>query len=555
MSRAGGRRLRRQRAGDRCRARFDPRAVRDRLPDRSPRSLDMVERAGAWWSSHGNGPQVGFILRRSELAMAEVTPVPVDYAVADTQGAIGYMFVKALRNELTRARPRRGRSSPWSRRSVVDRDDPAFAEPDQADRLVHGRGARQAAGRRSSAGPSSEDAGRGWRRTVPSPVPQRDRRDRTRSGSCWRRAPSWSRPAAAASRWSCEADGDLVGRGGGRRQGPRLGPAGARARRRHAADPHRRAAGGDPLRHARAAVAGHASPWRQARRYIDAGEFGEGSMEPKVAAIADFVEKTPHAVGVIGAAAEIAADPGRHLGHAHRGRRCRPRRSDRCSRQRPADAVLFAVNGTLMRGLKLNPNLVAAGATFVREATTEPAYRLWTINDDHPAMVRVTDGSGVAVAVEVWSVPRAGTAGDPARRARRPVGGQGAPRRRIRRARRHRRTGTRRGPPRDHRLRRMACVRRRAGATVVTVLGRQLLPDAPAGTVPFWRQVLRGCSQCGFQANEVTGVLFVAAAAFYSWRMAIFYVVSVVIATVDRAACSTATGCCSSSGCSGSTPA
>ena len=65
----------------------------------------------------------------------------------------------------------------------------------------------------------------------------------------------------------------------------------------------------------------------------------------------------------------------------------------------------------------------------------------------------------------------------------------------------------------------------------MTVLGRQLLPDAPAGTVPFWRQVLRGCSQCGFQANEVTGVLFVAAAALYSWRMAIFYVVSVVIAT------------------------
>ena len=77
----------------------------------------------------------------------------------------------------------------------------------------------------------------------------------------------------------------------------------------------------------------------------------------------------------------------------------------------PADAVLFAVNGTLMRGLKLNPNLVDAGATFVREATTEPAYRLWTIDDDHPAMVRVTDGSGVAVAVEVWSVPREGLPG------------------------------------------------------------------------------------------------------------------------------------------------
>jgi len=73
--------------------------------------------------------------------------------------------------------------------------------------------------------------------------------------------------------------------------------------------------------------------------------------------------------------------------------------------------VLLAVNGTLMRGLKLNPNMLAAEATFVREAMTEPAYRLWTIKDEHPAMLRVTDGTGVKVAVEVWSVPAAGLAG------------------------------------------------------------------------------------------------------------------------------------------------
>lgn len=72
--------------------------------------------------------------------------------------------------------------------------------------------------------------------------------------------------------------------------------------------------------------------------------------------------------------------------------------------------LLLAVNGTLMRGLKLNPNMTAAKATFVRETKTEPAYRLWTINDEHPAMLRVTDGTGVQVAVEVWSVPAAGLA-------------------------------------------------------------------------------------------------------------------------------------------------
>src|ERR1043166_1963639 len=52
--------------------------------------------------THGNGPQVGYILRRSEIAIAEVPPVPMDYAGADIQGAVGYMFVKALGNEFRR---------------------------------------------------------------------------------------------------------------------------------------------------------------------------------------------------------------------------------------------------------------------------------------------------------------------------------------------------------------------------------------------------------------------------------------------------------------------
>jgi gamma-glutamylcyclotransferase (GGCT)/AIG2-like uncharacterized protein YtfP len=66
--------------------------------------------------------------------------------------------------------------------------------------------------------------------------------------------------------------------------------------------------------------------------------------------------------------------------------------------------VLLAVNGTLMRGLELNPNLVDNGATFVEETTTAAEYRLWTINDVHPAMIR-TPGQGTAVAVEVWELP------------------------------------------------------------------------------------------------------------------------------------------------------
>jgi gamma-glutamylcyclotransferase (GGCT)/AIG2-like uncharacterized protein YtfP len=71
--------------------------------------------------------------------------------------------------------------------------------------------------------------------------------------------------------------------------------------------------------------------------------------------------------------------------------------------------VRLAVNGTLMRGLALNGNLLVAGATFVRETTTGPHYRLWSIDDRHPAMIRVGTG-GTAVAVEVWDVPAAGLA-------------------------------------------------------------------------------------------------------------------------------------------------
>ncbi len=72
-------------------------------------------------------------------------------------------------------------------------------------------------------------------------------------------------------------------------------------------------------------------------------------------------------------------------------------------------AVKLAVNGTLMRGLELNPNMIDAGATFVRETATVPAYRLWSINDRHPAMIRVASG-GVSVTVEVWAVSPDGLA-------------------------------------------------------------------------------------------------------------------------------------------------
>lgn len=131
--------------------------------------VDMVESGWDLVLTHGNGPQVGFILRRSELASAEVSPVPLDYAVGDTQGAIGYMFQKALHNELAQ----RGIHKPVVTivtQTRVSLDDDAFANPSKPIGAFLDEATAQA--RQQQLGWTlMEDAGRGWRRTVPSPAP------------------------------------------------------------------------------------------------------------------------------------------------------------------------------------------------------------------------------------------------------------------------------------------------------------------------------------------------------------------------------------------------
>ncbi|MCW6035356.1 gamma-glutamylcyclotransferase [Spirulina subsalsa FACHB-351] len=69
--------------------------------------------------------------------------------------------------------------------------------------------------------------------------------------------------------------------------------------------------------------------------------------------------------------------------------------------------VAFAVNGTLMRGLELNQNLLEIGATFSQEIHTEPCYKLWSMGDEYPAMQRVKTG-GQKIALELWNVPPSG---------------------------------------------------------------------------------------------------------------------------------------------------
>jgi len=130
----------------------------------------MIEAGWRVVVTHGNGPQVGFILRRSELSIAEVPPVPMDYAGADIQGAVGYMFLKALRNAFKRRRMRREPACVVTQ-TLVDRNDPAFANPTKpiGSHMEEAR-AKQLAEKYHWT--VREDAGRGWRRVVASPRPR-----------------------------------------------------------------------------------------------------------------------------------------------------------------------------------------------------------------------------------------------------------------------------------------------------------------------------------------------------------------------------------------------
>ena len=69
--------------------------------------------------------------------------------------------------------------------------------------------------------------------------------------------------------------------------------------------------------------------------------------------------------------------------------------------------MLLAVNGTLMRGLELNPRMLEAGGVFISETNTAPAYRLWSIQDAYPGMVR-DDRMGSGIAVEIWELSAGG---------------------------------------------------------------------------------------------------------------------------------------------------
>jgi len=142
------------------------------LRDTARHLADMIDAGWNLAIGHGNGPQVGFILRRSEIAhrVEGMHEVPLDVCGADSQGAIGYELQQSLQNELFHRGVRKNVATIVTQ-VLVDKADPAFASPSKP--IGGFMDAAEADRRRREMGWSVvEDAGRGWRRVVPSPLPK-----------------------------------------------------------------------------------------------------------------------------------------------------------------------------------------------------------------------------------------------------------------------------------------------------------------------------------------------------------------------------------------------
>jgi len=130
---------------------------------------DMVQMDWTLVITHGNGPQVGFGLRRCEMAAVELPLMPLEGIGAETQGNIGYMIQQCLRNEL-QSRGVEKETATVVTQVLVDKDDPAFQKPskpvgsfmEKEEALAH---------QQDDGWAIVEDSGRGWRRVVASPLP------------------------------------------------------------------------------------------------------------------------------------------------------------------------------------------------------------------------------------------------------------------------------------------------------------------------------------------------------------------------------------------------
>ena len=237
--------------------------------------------------THGNGPQVGNLLVKNELAAAVVPPVPLDWCGAQTQATLGFVLMNALDAALARRGVDR-RTAAVVTRTLVDADDAGFTTPTKP--IGRYLPAEEAAVLIEH-GETWEDRGeKGWRRVVASPEPLEIL-------------------DAPAVRALVDAGFVVIANGGGGIPVVReadgwlrgveavidkdLGAAllARHRRRRRAGHRHRRRARGAALRHPRGRVASAPSPSRELRAYAAEGHFASGSMGPKVDAVCRFVEQ------------------------------------------------------------------------------------------------------------------------------------------------------------------------------------------------------------------------------------------------------------------------
>ena len=152
----------------------DHRTVSDQYKAVERAAIQLTKIVADGWKlliTHGNGPQIGYILRRSEMALAELHPVPMDYAGADTQGAIGYMLQRAINNEFSRKSMNKTVFSMITQ-VIVSVNDNAFSEPTKPIGSFMDKNMAEVMGSKYG-WIMKEYSTNGWRRVVPSPIPNR----------------------------------------------------------------------------------------------------------------------------------------------------------------------------------------------------------------------------------------------------------------------------------------------------------------------------------------------------------------------------------------------
>lgn len=266
---------------------------------------EMIE---AGWNvilTHGNGPQVGFILRRNELAASEVHDTPLDLIVADTQGSIGYMLQQTLDNVLRQRGINRSVITIVTQ-VIVDRDDPAFDNPTKP---IGKFMAEEETGKFKLAGWNLvEDAGRGWRRLVPSPKPldiveQGAIRAMTRASYVVIACGGGGVPVIRNAEGALEGVAAVIDKD----------LASSLLAQLLKADLFVISTGVERVSlnfNTPQQIDLSSMTLAQAHQYLEEGHFAKGSMRPKIEAVVDFIEK--------GGPRALITDP-MHLGAALRG--------------------------------------------------------------------------------------------------------------------------------------------------------------------------------------------------------------------------------------------